>query len=141
MLRRIFISIFLLVTPALAYADDQPTPAIDPTIQTPSQSSDSSTAQSGSPASLLGPNTGTSSTGASSSLQPAGNNPLQSGSGDSTNLTAPSGNELQGTSSDGISVKNLLNSNADGAPLSPTQTGISDTPFIAVGAGLLVIAL
>jgi hypothetical protein len=134
MLRRTALIFVFALLPLGALADDvTPTPAPANAQQAPAPQQGSGSA------SLLGPQGNTSSTDDSSSLQPAGNNPLQSGSSDSTGLTSPADSALQGSAPSG-DIKVLLGNESDGLSQTPgTQTNdnsVFDTLALVMLFGL-----
>ena len=114
---------------------DDPAPTPEPTV-----SQDTSTPQQGgASAADLGPQGSTSSTGDSSSLQPAGNNPLQSGTSAASGLTSPQNSALQGSAPSG-DIKVLLGNEADGASRTPApqsdDNSVPDTLALLLLLGL-----
>lgn len=142
-LRLAIAATLIALWPVSVHADDATGTTIDPVVETsgdqttttpgvtatPDPANPLSTAGGGTPAG--------GSTGDSTSLQPAGANPLQSTNTDSNGLTAPS-NILQGTAPN-EGVLKVLSDEADGKPQTPATAEATPWPLIGLAAAILLI--
>ena len=148
MSKRLLLVLALSLLPLTAAADDTPAPDATNTpaaSDTPAPSAtpyDTAGALGPSTsAGALGPSAGSSSTNDSSTLQPAGNNPIQSTNNDSTGLTAPNGQSLQGAAPSNSSL-NVIKGEADGSQHTP-DSGPNYWVYLAlaIAFGVIVAAI
>jgi hypothetical protein len=137
LLATVLLSCSLLFAPALASADDVPT-------DTPSATDTPAPTATPNPAAGLGPQSTGSAGGSnndSSTLQPAGGNPLQSTTNDSTGLTAPNANSLQVPATSEQTLR-VLDGEADGGqvPMDPTPKTDLSWLWFSLGFGVLIAA-